>query len=54
MFGSDWPVASLAADYATVIDTAAALIAGLSTDEQAHVWQHTAEHWYRLPAQLPT
>lgn len=48
MFGSDWPVASLAADYATVIDTAASLIEGLSTDEQELIWHGTAERWYRL------
>jgi L-fuconolactonase len=49
MFGSDWPVASLAADYGTVVETAATLIDGFSAAEKHAFWSGTAEQWYRLP-----
>lgn len=49
MFGSDWPVASLAADYGTVVETATTLIDGFSDAEKQAFWSGTAEQWYRLP-----
>ncbi|MEE1821282.1 amidohydrolase family protein [Streptomyces sp. BE20] len=42
MFGSDWPVCTLAASYQEVVDTARALTAGLSTAEQHAVFAGTA------------
>lgn len=48
MFGTDWPVSSLAASYAQVVRTAEALTAELSADEQARFWAGTAADYYRL------
>jgi L-fuconolactonase len=48
MFGSDWPVCLLAADYATVLATAQGLLAGLSPDERAAVFGGTAAATYGL------
>ncbi|MFD5087472.1 amidohydrolase family protein [Kitasatospora sp. NPDC058406] len=48
MFGSDWPVCTLAADYATVVSTTRRLIARLDTHEQALVLAGTAGDVYRL------
>lgn len=48
MFGSDWPVCTLAADYATVFETAHALIHELAAHEQADVLGGTALSAYRL------
>ena len=48
MFGSDWPVCELAADYAGVLDLAEKLCAGLSPDEHAAVFAHSATTWYDL------
>jgi L-fuconolactonase len=48
MFGSDWPVCTLAADYGEVLGVAAELTAGLSDDERAQVFEHTATRVYRL------
>ncbi|HEV2372517.1 MAG TPA: amidohydrolase family protein [Streptosporangiaceae bacterium] len=42
MFGSDWPVCLLAADYAGVLSLARALVAGLSEAERAAVFVSTA------------
>jgi L-fuconolactonase len=47
MFGSDWPVCLLAADYARVVVTAREALAGADTDR---VFGGTARAWYRLPA----
>ena len=49
MFGSDWPVCLLAADYGRVIDAAEQLTAQLSADERAAVFGGTAATVYRLP-----
>ncbi|MER6046330.1 amidohydrolase family protein [Streptomyces sp. NPDC001793] len=46
MFGSDWPVCTLAASYAEVVDATGALLAGLGPDEKAAVWTGTAERVY--------
>jgi L-fuconolactonase len=48
MFGSDWPVCRLAADYAQVLDAARALTAGLSPAEQEDVFAGTAVRAYGL------
>ncbi|GGF06843.1 amidohydrolase family protein [Stappia taiwanensis] len=48
MFGSDWPVLNLAADYAgwaAMVDT---LLAPLSPEDRARVWGGTARAFYRL------
>jgi L-fuconolactonase len=50
LFGSDWPVCLLAADYTTVVETAQELVAGLSSEEVAMVFGGTAERVYGLPA----
>ncbi|MFF3905752.1 amidohydrolase family protein [Streptomyces sp. NPDC001848] len=48
MFGSDWPVCTLAASYADVWDTAVALTRGLGQDERHQVFEGTATRVYRL------
>lgn len=48
MFGSDWPVCTLAASYDDVLDAARALLANLSDGERASVLAETAVHSYRL------
>ncbi|MGI8331447.1 amidohydrolase family protein [Actinomadura scrupuli] len=50
MFGSDWPVCTLAASYADVVAAAEELTAGLSGTERRAVFGDTARHWYRLPS----
>ncbi|GGV45454.1 amidohydrolase [Kitasatospora herbaricolor] len=46
MFGSDWPVCTLAATYGEVMDTARALTGGLSSAEQHAVFAGTAAAAY--------
>jgi L-fuconolactonase len=60
LFGTDWPVCTLAATYGTVVRAAEELLAGLSPSEQAAVLGGTAGDVYRLrhrtaiePASLP-
>ncbi|GHJ42114.1 amidohydrolase [Streptomyces sp. TS71-3] len=48
MFGSDWPVCNLAADYGQVVDTAHLLAEELSGDERAQVFSGTATRVYGL------
>lgn len=48
MFGSDWPVCTLAASYADVRAAATELMAGLSDDERAAVFGGAAVAAYRL------
>lgn len=48
MFGSDWPVCLLAADYSRVYETLRDLIGSLSPDEQLAVMGRTAADFYRL------
>jgi L-fuconolactonase len=47
-FGSDWPVALLAVDYARWVDTVEELTSDLSSDEKAALWSGTARRVYRL------
>ena len=48
MFGSDWPVCTLAAPYERVVAAAEQLTAGLSVGERAEVFGGTADRVYRL------
>ncbi len=48
MFGTDWPVCTLAASYQQVVRTAEELTAGLSADEREQFWAGTATRFYRL------
>jgi L-fuconolactonase len=48
MFGSDWPVCLLAADYPDVVELARDQAAALSPAEQAAVFGGTAARWYGL------
>jgi len=50
LFGSDWPVCELAADYAGVVGLAGMLCAGLTPAERTAVFGGTATDWYRLVA----
>ncbi|MGW3093248.1 amidohydrolase family protein [Streptomyces sp. NPDC001102] len=48
MFGSDWPVCTLAASYGDVVETARQLIAGLGESERTQILEGTATRFYRL------
>ncbi|MFF4829813.1 amidohydrolase family protein [Streptomyces sp. NPDC001312] len=48
MFGSDWPVCTLAADYGQVVATTRELLAGLSAHERNEVLGGTAARVYGL------
>lgn len=50
MFGSDWPVLNLAADYASWTDMVETLLAGLPSCEAEAIWGANAAHFYRLAA----
>ncbi|MBT4943136.1 MAG: amidohydrolase family protein [Chloroflexi bacterium] len=48
MFGTDWPVSTLAAEYETVTDTAREILRSLSPAAKADVFGGTATRFYRL------
>lgn len=48
MFGSDWPVCLLSAEYAEVAALVRDFIATLSPAEQDQIWSSTARRFYRL------
>ncbi|MFK4070266.1 amidohydrolase family protein [Streptomyces sp. NPDC029674] len=48
MFGSDWPVSTLAASYVEVLDTARLLTGSLDAVERAEVFGGTARRVYRF------
>ena len=48
LFGSDWPVSLLAADYGAVVDASRALVGRLADDERDAVMGRTAVDEYRL------
>lgn len=48
MFGSDWPVCRLAAEYETMRSAVTAFIEELSADEQARIEGETAMEFYKL------
>ena len=50
MFGSDWPVCTLAASYARWFGAAQAFLQSLSSDEQQQIFAGTATRAYRLDA----
>lgn len=52
MFGSDWPVCTIAASYREVLDLCAGFIAELSGPERAEVLGATARRIYRLSPQV--
>jgi L-fuconolactonase len=53
MFGSDWPVLTLAATYKTWVETFRGFIANLSSDEQEDICWKTARHVYSLSESSP-
>lgn len=53
MFGSDWPVATLAASYSEVVELAESLTNGLSISEGESFWNQTAIHAYNLGLESP-
>jgi L-fuconolactonase len=48
MFGSDWPVARLAIEYAQWVEICRTFISKLSTDEQKNIEGGTAIKVYKL------
>ncbi|MEO5736717.1 MAG: amidohydrolase family protein [Variovorax sp.] len=48
MWGSDWPVLTLAGDYAEWIVVSEAFIGRLSAGEQEQVWRGTAQRFYGI------
>lgn len=48
MWGSDWPVSTLAGSYAAWVSAAGSLIGELSADDQALVWHGTAQRFYGI------
>jgi L-fuconolactonase len=48
IFGSDWPVCTLAASYRRIVDLAEDLIGDLSTDEEVAVFGGNATKIYEL------
>ena len=48
MFGSDWPVCNLAADYSKVVNTLEDYISQLSTQDQQNIWSNNAKSFYKL------
>jgi L-fuconolactonase len=48
MFGTDWPVCTLAGEYKTVADTARGILASLSPAAKADIFGGTAARFYRL------
>lgn len=48
LYGSDWPVCTLAATYDEVFQSAITLTAGLSSSEQAGIFGHNAIRFYGL------
>ncbi|MFI1301871.1 amidohydrolase family protein [Streptomyces sioyaensis] len=53
MFGSDWPVCTLAASCTDVVAYTQALTSALGETEQSAVWSGTAARTYRMPADQP-
>ena len=48
LFGSDWPVCTVACDYTRWVDVAEELLAALSPAQRAAVFGGNAARWYRL------
>jgi L-fuconolactonase len=52
MFGSDWPVSLLTADYAHTVETASQLLERLSVAERDAIFGLTAMTWYDLSSRV--
>ena len=48
MWGSDWPVLNLAADYSYWVSLCESALASLPETEQQMIWHHNAVRFYRL------
>ncbi len=48
MFGSDWPVCRLAADYEQVVELVAEVASGFAAHEQQSIWYQCAADFYGL------
>ncbi|HLT42507.1 MAG TPA: amidohydrolase family protein [Sphingobacteriaceae bacterium] len=48
IFGSDWPVCTLAADYSQIIELVSSYVDKLSKSEQEMVWHKNAQTFYKL------
>jgi L-fuconolactonase len=48
MFGSDWPVVNLVADYGQWIDAIDALLGNLTQVDQQKIWADNGERFYRI------
>ena len=48
MWGSDWPVLTMAEKYEKWFDIAHTLIPNLSNDEKINVFSHTAKNFYKI------
>lgn len=48
VFGSDWPVVNLVADYTTWIDTVQNALSGFTRADQAKIWARNGERFYGL------
>nr|WP_315155463.1 amidohydrolase family protein [uncultured Flavobacterium sp.] len=48
MFGSDWPVCNVAAEYSKVVDTLENYIAQFSIQDQNKIWYENAKAFYKL------
>ncbi len=48
MYGSDWPVCTMAASYDRVFEAAQALLSGVSEDDRRAVFGENARQFYRL------
>ncbi len=53
LFGSDWPVVTLASPYQRWVETLDALTDQLSPDQRRQLWGENARRWYRLPPVPP-
>ncbi|THD49678.1 MAG: amidohydrolase [Bradyrhizobium sp.] len=48
MFGSDWPVVNLVADYGRWVDAVETLLGDLTRADQQKIWADNGERFYRL------
>ncbi|MEO7978296.1 amidohydrolase family protein [Flavobacterium sp.] len=48
MFGSDWPVCNVAADYNTVVTTLEDYISRFSVEDQSKIWSENVKSFYQL------
>jgi len=48
LFGSDWPVCNVAADYNTIVKTLEDYISKLSIEDQNKIWSENAKAFYKL------